>query len=39
MQTEKNYSINQIKIHITLKIFQIIRTFGEDIYNGEITLE
>ena len=39
MQTEKNYSINQIKIHTTLKIFQIIRTFGEDIYNGEITLE
>ena len=39
MQTEKNYFINQIKIHITLKNFQIIRTFGEDIYNGEITLE
>ena len=39
MQKEKNYSINQIKIHITLKNFQIIGTFGEDIYNGEITLE
>ena len=38
MQTEKNYSINQIKIHVILKI-QTIRTFGEDIYNGEITLE
>ena len=40
MQTEKNYSLNKIKINIyNFKKFQRIRTFGKDIYNGEITLE
>ena len=39
IQTEKNYSINQTKININFKNFQTIRTFGEDNYNGEITLE
>ena len=36
MLTEKNYSINLVKINIILKT---IRTFGEDIYKGEITFE
>ena len=38
MQTEKKYSINK-KNKYKFKNFQTIRTFGEDIYNGEITLE
>ena len=37
--TEKNQFTKQINIHKALKVFKQKKTFGEDIYNGTITLK
>ena len=39
MQTEKNYFTVQVKKTYDFRTFNTIRIFGEDIYNGKITLE
>ena len=37
-QTEKNYFMMQINLYIyDFRIFNTVRTFGRDIYEGKIT--
>ena len=39
-QTEKNYFMMQINVYIyDFRIFNTVRTFGRDIYEGKITLK
>ena len=31
--------MKQVNIHVVVKILKIIKTFGQDIYEGEITIK